>query len=304
MPIENSIEGTVNVTLDALAFDHDLLIQREVVLDVQHVPARPARHRARRRQARRVDPRRHRAVPRRSWHDTLPGVELRRRQLDGRGGPAGRRADAAGTAAIGPALGRRALRPRRCSPPTSRTTPRTRPASCSSPATASRRRPATTRRRSSCSSGPNAPGSLLAILQEFAARRINLTKLESPADQAGASATTASSSTSRATSPTRWWPTACATLHGKQADVKFLGSYPAAGDHGEAVRARRRRGLARGRRLDRVAALEDRLTCSRPGRCERRSSTPFLQPSRSRRSSRSHKAGGTRAGRSTALSVR
>jgi prephenate dehydratase len=33
--IENAIEGTVNVTLDALAFDHDLLIQREVVLDIK-----------------------------------------------------------------------------------------------------------------------------------------------------------------------------------------------------------------------------------------------------------------------------
>jgi len=32
--IENAIEGSVNVTLDALAFDHDLLIQREVVLDI------------------------------------------------------------------------------------------------------------------------------------------------------------------------------------------------------------------------------------------------------------------------------
>lgn len=32
--IENAIEGTVNMTLDALAFDHDLLIQREVVLDI------------------------------------------------------------------------------------------------------------------------------------------------------------------------------------------------------------------------------------------------------------------------------
>jgi len=32
--IENAIEGTVNITLDALAFDHELLIQREVVLDI------------------------------------------------------------------------------------------------------------------------------------------------------------------------------------------------------------------------------------------------------------------------------
>lgn len=34
VPIENSIEGMVNFTLDALAFDHDLLITREVVLDI------------------------------------------------------------------------------------------------------------------------------------------------------------------------------------------------------------------------------------------------------------------------------
>jgi prephenate dehydratase len=42
VPIENSIEGTVNFTQDALAFDHDLLIQREVVLDIEHcLLARP-----------------------------------------------------------------------------------------------------------------------------------------------------------------------------------------------------------------------------------------------------------------------
>jgi len=36
VPIENSIEGSVNATLDALAFDSDLHIQQEVVLDVHH----------------------------------------------------------------------------------------------------------------------------------------------------------------------------------------------------------------------------------------------------------------------------
>jgi prephenate dehydratase len=36
VPIENSIEGTVNFTQDALAFDYDLLIQREIVLDIEH----------------------------------------------------------------------------------------------------------------------------------------------------------------------------------------------------------------------------------------------------------------------------
>ena len=34
VPIENSIEGMVNFTLDSLAFEHDLVIVREVVLDI------------------------------------------------------------------------------------------------------------------------------------------------------------------------------------------------------------------------------------------------------------------------------
>ena len=42
VPIENSIEGIVNFTLDALAFEHDLLIIREVVLDIHlSLAARP-----------------------------------------------------------------------------------------------------------------------------------------------------------------------------------------------------------------------------------------------------------------------
>ena len=36
VPMENSIEGVVNFTQDALAFDYDLLIQREIVLDIEH----------------------------------------------------------------------------------------------------------------------------------------------------------------------------------------------------------------------------------------------------------------------------
>jgi len=36
VPIENSIEGTVNFTQDALIFAYELLIQREVVLDIEH----------------------------------------------------------------------------------------------------------------------------------------------------------------------------------------------------------------------------------------------------------------------------
>ena len=41
VPIENSIEGTVNFTQDALIFDYELLIQREVVLDIEHCIVAP-----------------------------------------------------------------------------------------------------------------------------------------------------------------------------------------------------------------------------------------------------------------------
>lgn len=34
VPIENAIEGSVNVTLDSLIFDHDLKMQREVVINI------------------------------------------------------------------------------------------------------------------------------------------------------------------------------------------------------------------------------------------------------------------------------
>ena len=36
IPIENSVEGSVNATLDALAFDSSLMIHREFVLDIRH----------------------------------------------------------------------------------------------------------------------------------------------------------------------------------------------------------------------------------------------------------------------------
>ncbi len=81
----------------------------------------------------------------------------------------------------------------------------------------------------------DAPGSLLAILQEFAARRINLTQLLSRPtktalgeycfvlDLEGHICDEVVADCLRA-------------LKAKQADVKFLGSYPAAGDRHEEVR--------------------------------------------------------------------
>ena len=42
VPIENAIEGTVSATIDGLLFDHDLLIESEIVLPIRlHLMARP-----------------------------------------------------------------------------------------------------------------------------------------------------------------------------------------------------------------------------------------------------------------------
>ena len=78
VPIENSTEGMVNFTLDALAFDHDLVIVREVVLDIHMcLAARPGTdHRRRHRGA--VDPGRNGAV------SSLPPRTPARRRDPGR----------------------------------------------------------------------------------------------------------------------------------------------------------------------------------------------------------------------------
>jgi prephenate dehydratase len=86
-----------------------------------------------------------------------------------------------------------------------------------------------------CFQDADRPGSLLAILQEFAARALNLSKIESrPTKQRmgdycfiidfeGHVADDVVADCLR-------------EVRAKMADVKFLGSYPAAGAHGEAVR--------------------------------------------------------------------
>ena len=100
-----------------------------------------------------------------------------------------------------------------------------------------------------CFQREDRPGSLHAILSEFAARSINLTKLESRPtkrglgdycfliDLEGHLADEVVADCLR-------------VLHAELAGVKFLGSYPAAGEHGPAAARAGRHGVARGRRLD------------------------------------------------------
>jgi prephenate dehydratase len=81
----------------------------------------------------------------------------------------------------------------------------------------------------------DAPGSLLAILQEFAARNINLTRLESRPAKTGLGDYCFMIDLEGHLDD-ELVADALRTLKSKQADVKFLGSYPAAGEHGPAVR--------------------------------------------------------------------
>ena len=238
--IENSIEGTVNVTLDALAFEHDLLIQREVVLASSSTSWRlPGVALADITRGRLV-PGRHGPVPRRSSREPARrrgrGRQLHRRGRPRwwpRSGDAEHRRD------------RHRARPPRstastCSPPTSRTTPRTRPASSlvgrgGIPApTGHDKTTIVVFQRA------DRPGSLLG--DPPGVRRPGHQPHE--ARVAGpprrASATTASSSTSRATSPTSWWPTACATS--RQAGRREVPRVVPGGRRGRPRGAARRRG--------------------------------------------------------------
>ena len=128
---------------------------------------------------RRVVPAPARPVPRCGWPRSCPTPIARGRQLHRRGGASRWRSRSARTWRRSATRSRREhATASRCSPPRSRTTPRTRPASCSS----GRGIPAPTGHDKTsivCFQREDRPGSLLAILQEFAARAINLTKLES-----------------------------------------------------------------------------------------------------------------------------
>jgi prephenate dehydratase len=236
VPIENSIEGTVNATVDSLVFDVDeLWIQREVVLDVHlHLLAIDGASRS---AIRKVLSFPHATAQCRSFLSAyLPGVEVV---------PANSTAEAARlvgeaadptTAALAPRLagelyGLVAL----ASAVEDHADNQTRFV-----ALARRRIAAPTGHDKTsivCFQREDHPGSLHAILSEFAARSINLTKLESRPtkrglgdycfliDLQGHIADEVVADCLR-------------VLHAELGEVKFLGSYPAAGEHAHAARER------------------------------------------------------------------
>jgi len=233
VPIENSIEGTVNAALDVLALESDLVIQREVVINVQlNLLTMPG-----------VGLDEVRSVAGfpvamaqvRAWlRSNLPDVEVI---------AANSNADAArlvslredrSIAAVSTALaaelyGLDVLVGDIEDHPENQTR---------FVVVARSGIPAPTGHDKStivCFQRADQPGSLLAILQEFAARAVNLTKLESRPTKKGlghycfiidldghiADELVAD---------------ALRDLKSKLEDVKFLGSYPAAGEEGHEVR--------------------------------------------------------------------
>ncbi len=230
--IENAIEGTVNVTLDALAFDHDLVIQREVVLDIHlNLMAAPgtttgdvtvvSSHPVASAQCHKF------------LHKELPDVPVKAANATAEA--AALAATTPGLAAIGPALaaanyGLDTLAADIADHEGNQTrfvlvgrTGVPQPTGHDKTTVVLRQR-------------EDRPGSLVAILQQFAARSINLSRLSSRpvkrglgeycfiVDFEGHIADELTADCLR-------------SIHAKHADIKFLGSYPTAGEGSTATRA-------------------------------------------------------------------
>jgi len=231
--IENSIEGTVNVTIDALAFEHDLLIQREVELGIQlNLMAPPG--------VRQADVTRVLTFPVaagqcRTWLATqLPGVEVVAANSNAEAARlVAEEADGV-SAAVAPSLAAKIygldVLANDIEDHPENTTRFVLVARHSVPA-------ATGHDKTTIVVFQRAdrPGSLLAILQEFAARAINLVKLESRPTKKGLGDYCFIIDLEGHLSD-ELVADCLRDVRSKVEDIKYLGSYPAAGAHGPAVR--------------------------------------------------------------------
>lgn len=231
--IENSIEGTVNVTSDTLAFDVDVLIQREVVIPIQqHLMAVPGAHLGSILEV--VSIPHATAQARQFLHRELPSVRTRAANSTAEAARLVAEAGDPTLAAIGNELaasiyGLDLLAADIEDHPENETRfVAVAPGVVPAPTGHDKTSIVVFQRE-------DAPGSLLAILQQFAARSINLTNLQSRPTKKGLGdycflidleGHVADDVVADCLKVLR------ATGH----EVKFLGSYPAAGAHGDAVR--------------------------------------------------------------------
>ena len=231
--LENSIEGTVNVSLDALVFDNSLLVQREVVLPVRlNLLAPPGTTMA---GVERVVSFPHATAQCRQWlARNLPYVQVVAANSTAEAAQEVGDRSADGAAAVGTALAAKLygldVLAADIEDHPDNATRFVLVAADGVPAPTGHDKTSIV-----CFQAADRPGSLHAILGQFTARDINLTKLESrPTKQAlgdycfiidleGHIADEAVADCLR-------------DLHVTLPGVKFLGSYPAAGDHGPTIR--------------------------------------------------------------------
>jgi prephenate dehydratase len=231
VPIENGIEGTVSATIDGLIFDVDLYIQREVVMDIHlHLMAKPGVDLG---DIRRVSSYPHAlAQCQKFLAEHVPGAE----QV-----AANSTADAARVLGESAARDAAAIAPRLAAEryglaivaedvedhPENQTrfVAVARPTRVPKP---------TGHDKTSivCFQRADHPGSLHGILGQFAARNINLTKLESrPTKQSLGDYCFVIDLSGHIGDEVI--ADCLRDLHASLAGVKFLGSYPAVGTHGD-----------------------------------------------------------------------
>jgi len=234
VPIENSIEGVVNFTQDALAFDYDLLITREIVLDIEHclvgrrgdglddlkvilsIPVATAQcHRFLRERLRDVEVR--------AANSTAEAARLVAEETAG------------GTAAIAPRVAAERygldVLATDIADHAGNQTRFVVVARKGIPAATGHDRTAMV-----VFQRADEPGSLISILQEFAARRINLSNLLSRPTKAGGLGDYCFVIYADAHVSDEVMAATLRALHAKQGAVKFLGSYPAAGEQAHDAR--------------------------------------------------------------------
>jgi len=234
VPIENSIEGTVNFTQDALVFDHDLLIQREVVLDIEHcILAKPGTKLA--------DVRVLMSIPVATAQchsyirNTLGNADVR---------AAHSTAEAARLVGEETHAGFAAVAPRNAAPLYGLEVIASDIADHSGNQTrfvavAKSVIPARTGHDKTALvvfQRADEPGSLISILQEFAARRINLSQLLSRPTKQGGLGDYCFIIYADGHIEDELMADVLRDLHAKQGSVKFMGSYPAAGAHAHSAR--------------------------------------------------------------------
>lgn len=260
VPIENSIEGSVNVTLDTLAFHSDLLIQREIVLPISlSLCVRPG---TTLREIKAVMSHPHATAQCRDWlAKHLPQVDLLAANSTAEAAQQIAKSRRSGIAAIGTPLAAQIYGLKTLADDIE-----DHPDNVTRFVLLGRGIPASSGHDKTsivCFQSHDRPGSLLAILQEFAARAINLTKLESRPTKRGLGHYCFFIDFEGHIGD-ELVADVLRNLVAKHGEVKFLGSYPAA--ESETGAARRR---AAGKAWKAASTwIDDLRTRVRPGGLE------------------------------------